>query len=83
MNILCNHNADKPILLIPFFQNVYHLVVILSRPLLGQLQQVLPSGKEDRFAPLLCVPLTLSSKHWLLSRKSERQGRAPSFRFEF
>jgi len=43
----------------------------------------LPSGKEDLFAPLLTVPLRLSSDHWLFPRKSERQGRASSFRFEF
>ena len=43
----------------------------------------LPSGKEDQFAPLLTVSLRLSSDHWVFSRKSERQGRAPSFPFEF
>ena len=36
--------------------------------------QILPSGKQDRFAPLPTVPLRLSSDHWLFSRKSESQG---------
>ena len=47
----------------------------------GQLQ-VLPSGKENRFAPLLTVPP--EAIIWALAdlRRSERQGHFPEFSFE-
>ena len=45
--------------------------------------QILPSDKQERFAPLLTVPLRLSSDHWLFSRKSERQERARVFLLSF
>ena len=59
------------------------LCMVIIEPSASGSAPGLPSGKEDRFAPLLSVPLRLSSDHCLFSRKSERQGRAPSFPFGF
>ena len=64
-------------------RNFFGHFLIPAEPSASGRLQILPSGKEDQFAPLLTVPLRLSSDHWLFSRKSERKGHAPSFPFEF